>query len=124
MTDSLEGEAWLMHHNFMQFEGVTNLHLVPPTGALVSVGFAKVLGGAGGFARLVALCPPTWAYGTTVDEAPGAPLPTQSAPLRRGADGVLRPTPGAPRTPYCKPAAKEDGGEPVGLGCPQGALPK
>jgi hypothetical protein len=26
-------------------------------------------------------------------EAPGAPLPKQPFPLKRGADGVLRPTP-------------------------------
>ena len=33
-----------MHHNFMQIEGVANLHLLPPTGALLSIGFAKVRG--------------------------------------------------------------------------------
>ena len=47
-TPTLEGEAWLMHHNYLQVEGVTNLHLVPPVGALVSIGFAKLLGGTGG----------------------------------------------------------------------------
>ena len=48
MTVSLEGEAWLMHHNFMQIEGATNLHLVPEAGALLSISFAKLEGGTGG----------------------------------------------------------------------------
>ena len=111
MTPSLEGEAWLMHHNFMQIEGVSNLHLVPPTGALLSIGFPKILGGTGGYARLVALCPSTWIHGVSAAEASAAPLPPQSAPLRRGVDGVLRPSPGALATAYCA-----DG---IGaLGCP------
>ena len=55
-TPSLEGEAWLMHHNFVQFEGVTNLDLVPPVGALVSIGFAKILGGTGGGCRVGGSC--------------------------------------------------------------------
>ena len=38
MTPSLEGEAWLMHNDFMQIEGIANLHLVPPTGALITLG--------------------------------------------------------------------------------------
>ena len=41
----------------------------------------------------------------------GAPLPAQTAPLRRGVDGVMRPTPGATPTAYC---ANGTGA----LGCP------
>jgi len=90
-SDDLEGEAWLMHHNFAQAEGVRNLDLVPEAGALVAIGFAKPAGGTGGFARYVAICPPDWPHGVSIRDAPGAPLPTQPAPLRRGPDGVLRP---------------------------------
>ncbi|WP_191062083.1 cyclase family protein [Geminicoccus harenae] len=92
-TPTLEGEAWLLHNHFTQAEGVTNLDRVPPTGALVTIGFAKPLGGTGGYARYVAIAPADWPHGVTIAEAPGAPLPKQPAPLRRGADGVMRPTP-------------------------------
>lgn len=92
-TPTLEGEAWLMHNHFAQAEGVANLDQVPEAGALISIGFAKPKGGVGGYARYVAICPPDWAYGVSVVEAPGAPLPKQPAPLKRDANGVLRPTP-------------------------------
>ena len=100
-TPSLEGEAWLMHNHYMQFEGVANLHLLPPTGCLLSIGFAKVEGGAGGLARLVAVCPPESTHGSSIAEAPAAPLTAQAAPLRRDAYGVMRPTEGAKPTEYC-----------------------
>ncbi|KAK3284929.1 hypothetical protein CYMTET_7456 [Cymbomonas tetramitiformis] len=102
-TPTLEGEAWLMHHNFMQAEGVTNLHLVAETGCLVSIGFARLQGGSGGYARYIAICPPqAGSGGMSITDAPGAPLPTQSSPLRRsGSTGVLEPTPGAIPTNYC-----------------------
>ena len=41
-----------MHNHFAQAEGVANLDQVPEAGALLSIGFAKPLGGTGGFARL------------------------------------------------------------------------
>ena len=104
-------EAWLMHNDFLQVEGAANLHLVPPTGAYISIGFAKIEGGTGGYARLIAICPPDWPHGVTIDEAPGAPLPRQSGPLRRGTDGVMRATPGATPTLYCAPGS-------TALGCP------
>jgi kynurenine formamidase len=94
-TPTLEGEAWLMHNHFTQAEGVANLDQVPEAGALISIGFAKPLGGTGGYARFVAIAPADWPYGVTVADAPGAPLPKQSAPLRRDKHGVMRPTPGA-----------------------------
>jgi len=111
-TPSLEGEAWLMHHDYTQAEGVANLHLVPETGCLLSVGFPKIAGGTGGYARYVAICPPDTPAGVTVADAPGAPLPRQSAPLRRGADGVLAPSPEATPTDYCQAVY------PRSLGCP------
>ncbi len=92
-TPTLEGEAWLMHNHFTQAEGVANLDQVPEAGALISIGFAKPLGGTGGYARYVAIAPADWPHGVTIAEAPGAPLPKQTAPLRRGPDGVMRPTP-------------------------------
>jgi kynurenine formamidase len=91
-TPNLEGEAWLLHNHFCQAEGVANLDQVPEAGALIAIGFAKPEGGTGGYARYVAICPPGWKYGQTIAEAPGAPLPKQPNPLRRDANGVLRPT--------------------------------
>lgn len=91
-TPTLEGEAWLMHNNFAQAEGVANLDQVPEAGALIAIGFAKPLGGTGGYARYVAIAPAGWPHGVSVDAVPGAPLPQQPAPLRRDADGVMRPT--------------------------------
>ncbi len=92
-TPTLEGEYWLMHNNFVQAEGVANLDKVPEAGALVTIGYAKPLGGSGGYARYVAIAPADWPEGVTIADAPGAPLPEQTAPLKRDKDGVFRPTP-------------------------------
>ncbi len=92
-TPTLEGEAWLMHNHFAQAEGVANLDQVPEAGALIVIGFAKPKGGTGGYARYVAVVPRDWPHGVSVTEMPGAPLPTQTAPLTRDENGVLRPTP-------------------------------
>jgi kynurenine formamidase len=91
-TPTLEGEAWLMANNFAQAEGVMNLDKVPETGALISIGFAKPLGGTGGFARYIAIAPAEWGEGATIAEAPGAPLPTTEKALVRDENGVMRPT--------------------------------
>lgn len=53
-TPTLEGEAWLLHNGYTQAEGVKNLDLVPPTGCLVTIGFPKLAGGTGGYARWAA----------------------------------------------------------------------
>lgn len=82
-------ETWLLKHNFAQAEGVAHLDLVPESGALVSIGFAKFAGGTGGFARYIAIAPPQWPHGVTLAEQSGAPLPTHEHPLKRGPDGVL-----------------------------------
>ena len=82
-----------MHNHFTQAEGVANLDQVPEAGALITIGFAKPLGGSGGYARYVAFAPADWPHGVTIAEAPGAPLPKQTAPRRRGPDGGMRPTP-------------------------------
>ena len=94
-TPTLEGESWLLHNHFTQAEGVANLDQVPEAGALITIGFAKPLGGTGGYARYVAIAPADWLHGVTVAQAPGAPLPKQPAQLRRDDRGVLRPEPGA-----------------------------
>ncbi len=91
-TPTLEGEYWLMHNNFAQAEGVANLDKIPEYGALISIGFAKPLGGTGGFARYVAIAPSDWKYGVSMSDASGAPLPTHKYPLKRDALGVMRPT--------------------------------
>ena len=91
-TATLEGEYWLMHNYFCQAEGVANLDKVPEAGALIAIGFAKPEGGTGGYARYIAICPPDWKYGVTIDEMPGAPLPKQPYPLKRDENGVMRPT--------------------------------
>lgn len=90
-TASLRTEDWILHHHYAQAEGVKNLDKVPEAGALIAIGFAKPKGGTGGYARYIAICPPDWKYGTSVEETPGAPLPQQPAPLRRDEHGVLRP---------------------------------
>ena len=80
-TPDLEGEAWLLRNGYTQGEGICNLDKVPETGALVEIGFPKLGGGTGGYARYVAICPPDWKYGITVDPAKESPLPKQSKPL-------------------------------------------
>jgi kynurenine formamidase len=91
-TPNLEGEYWLMHNHFCQAEGVANLDKVPEKGALIAIGFAKPMGGTGGYARYIAICPPDWEYGVTVAEAPGAPLPKHEFPLKRNKYGVMSPS--------------------------------
>jgi kynurenine formamidase len=90
-TPGLDGEHWLMHNNFAQAEGVANLDQVPEKGALIAIGFAKPLGGTGGYARYIAIAPADWGYGQTVKDFPGAPLMTQPGPLSRDSLGVMRP---------------------------------
>jgi kynurenine formamidase len=80
-TPTLEGESWLMHHGFAQAEGVDNLAGVPATGCLVSIGYPKFRGGLGGYARYVAICPPSTGKGTRISRR-DAPLPRSSRPLR------------------------------------------
>jgi kynurenine formamidase len=87
------GEKWLLQHDFAQAEGVANLDQVPEAGALITIGFAKFAGGTGGFARYIAIAPAGWPFGVTIEDEPGAPLPTHVHALRRGADGVLREAP-------------------------------
>jgi len=79
-TPTLEGESWLMHHGYTQAEGVANLDQVAETGCLVAIGFPKLKGGAGGYARYIAICPPGWKYGATIG-ASDAPLPKSAHPL-------------------------------------------
>lgn len=93
MSENIVAERWLLSHDFAQAEGVANLDQVPEAGALISIGFARPKGGTGGLARFIAIAPPSWQYGTTISSASGAPLPRQPAPLIRGPDGLLRPTP-------------------------------
>ncbi|MEG4107012.1 cyclase family protein [Microcoleus sp. S13_C5] len=73
-TPTLEGEAWLLRNGYTQAEGVANLDLVPETGALVTIGYPKLQGGLGGYARYIAICPPNWHYGVSVGQIPEAPL--------------------------------------------------
>lgn len=73
-TPTLEGEAWLLRNGYTQAEGVANLDRVPETGALVTIGYAKLQGGLGGYARYIAICPPNWRYGVSVGQIPEAPL--------------------------------------------------
>ncbi len=81
-TPNLEGEAWLLHSGYTQAEGVTNLDQVPETGALVAIGYAKLKGGTGGYARYIAICPPDWKFGVAIGEVPEAPLARLDKPLQ------------------------------------------
>lgn len=73
-TPTLEGEAWLLRNGYTQAEGVTNLDQVPEAGALVIIGYPKLQGGTGGYARYIAVCPPDWKYGVSVGDVADAPL--------------------------------------------------
>lgn len=80
-TPTLEGEAWLLRNGYAQAEGVAHLDQVPETGALVEIGFPKIGGGLGGFARFIAICPPDWKYGVSIGEISESPLAKAAAPL-------------------------------------------
>ena len=86
-TPTLEGESWLMHHGYTQAEGVDNLGAPAQTGCLVDIGYPKFAGGVGGYARFVAICPPSVKAGRRISGR-DAPLPRSSAALhwdeRRG----------------------------------------
>ncbi len=80
-TPNLEGEAWLLRNGYTQAEGVANLEQAPEAGALVAIGYPKLKGGTGGYARYIAICPPNWKYGISVGQTPEAPLPRADKPL-------------------------------------------
>jgi kynurenine formamidase len=80
-TPTLEGEAWLLQQGYTQAEGVAHLDQVPETGALVVIGYPKVKGGTGGYARYIAICPPEWKYGAAIRQVPEAPLAKFDKPL-------------------------------------------
>jgi len=80
-TPTLVGEAWLLRNGYTQAEGVTHLDKVPEHGALVTIGFPKLQGGTGGYARYIAICPPDWKYGVSVGEVPEAPMARREKPL-------------------------------------------
>jgi kynurenine formamidase len=80
-TPTLEGEAWLLRNGYTQAEGVANLDQVPENGALVAMGFPKLQGGTGGYARFIAICPPDWKFGVSVGELSEAPLQMYDKPL-------------------------------------------
>jgi kynurenine formamidase len=79
-TPTLEGESWLMHHGYTQAEGVANLDQVPETGCLVDIGYPKFGGGTGGYARYVAICPPSAKHGVKISSK-DAPLPKPGGTL-------------------------------------------
>lgn len=81
-TPNLEGEAWLLRNGYTQAEGVTRLDEVPEAGALVTIGFPRLQGGTGGYARYIGICPPDWKYGVSVGEVDEAPLARFKDPLR------------------------------------------
>lgn len=64
-----------MHNGYNQAEGVANLSQVPETGCLITIGYPKLKGGLGGYARYVVVCPADWRYGVSVGQVPEAPLP-------------------------------------------------
>ncbi|HVH86535.1 MAG TPA: hypothetical protein VM912_07400 [Terriglobales bacterium] len=54
---------------------------MPEKGALVAIGFPKLQGGTGGYARYIAICPPDWKYGVSVGDVPEAPMDKYDKPL-------------------------------------------
>jgi kynurenine formamidase len=81
-TPTLEGEDWLMHHGYAQAEGVANLDKVKPKGCLIEIGYPKFGGGLGGYARFIAICPPSWKHGVSVGQVPDSPLHKYSSDLQ------------------------------------------
>jgi hypothetical protein len=79
-TPTLEGESWLMHHGYTQSEGVDNLDDPDETRCLLSIGYPKFKGGVGGYARYIAICPPSAKHGARISSK-DAPLPRKSKPL-------------------------------------------
>jgi hypothetical protein len=59
---------------------VANLDGVPETGCLVTIGYPKFKGGLGGYARYVAICPPSTDAGTGIS-GHDAPLPASDTRL-------------------------------------------
>jgi kynurenine formamidase len=88
-TPTLEGESWLMHHGYTQAEGVANLDQVPNTGCLVDIGYPKFGGGTGGYARFVAICPPSAKHGVKISRK-DAPLPKPGGTLHWDATAGMR----------------------------------
>ena len=88
-TPNLEGEHWLMHHGYAQAEGVANLDKVPEAGALVIIGYPKLGGGLGGYARYIAVCPSDWPYGEVISPH-DAPLPKSEKLLHYDAAAGMR----------------------------------
>lgn len=89
-TPDLEGEAWLLKNGYTQAESVAHLDQVPEAGALVVIGYPKLGGGTGGFARFVAICPRDWPHGVRIDPAKESPLPKQSKPLHWDEEAGMR----------------------------------
>jgi kynurenine formamidase len=79
-TPTLEGESWVMHHGYAQAEGVANLAGVPATGCLIDIGYPRFKGGLGGYARYIAICPPSTRKGVKIGRN-DAPLPAFQGPL-------------------------------------------
>jgi kynurenine formamidase len=92
-TPTLEGESWLMHHGYAQAEGVDNLEQVKPKGCLIEIGYPKFGGGLGGYARFIAICPPSWRHGVRVGQLPEAPLQKYDSPLQWNAAQTIRVRP-------------------------------
>ena len=88
-TPTLEGEYWLMHNGYTQAEGVNNLDDVPETGCLINIGYAKFGGGLGGYARYIAICPPSTKNGKKISSA-DAPLAKRSKLLHYDATAGMR----------------------------------
>jgi kynurenine formamidase len=89
-TPTLEGEFWLMHHGYAQAEGVDNLDEVKPKGCLIEIGYPKFGGGLGGYARFIAICPPSWKHGVSVGDEPEAPLQKYDSILQWNAAAGMR----------------------------------
>ncbi|MGI4835850.1 MAG: cyclase family protein [Janthinobacterium lividum] len=89
-TRAYQAEAWLLRNGYCQAEGVCCLDQVPETGALVAIGYPKFGGGVGGLARYIAICPPGWPFGTTIDTLREAPLPKLARPLHWNAQAGMR----------------------------------
>ncbi|KAJ2710259.1 hypothetical protein H4R19_003835 [Coemansia spiralis] len=81
MTPAFDSESWILRSGYAQAEGVANLHMVAPTGCLLSTGFPKFRGGMGNYVRFVAVCGQSWPHGVQPGTVAEAPMPEYAQPL-------------------------------------------
>jgi len=85
-SEAYEPDLWRVYHATLESARHIDLTHAFAPGQAVATGFGDMKVAV---AR-AAVASPSWPFGVTMRESPGAPPPMQSRPLSRGADGILR----------------------------------